>query len=233
MTGCSRKRHILFFLITVLHFFPITASAAALVLLDPGHGGKDLGGEVTGSLHEKDLTLEIAQDIENALKNNKNIRILLTRSEDRDVSLATRLQITEKEKPDLLISLHVNAGFDRKASGFEVYYPGFGGLAEPSGDGKAIAKDMVKNKVLNESNRFGHIVLKRLDPVFPRGNRNLRDAPMAIFKNPSTPAVLVEIGFATNPEDRKRLQDKNNPGMIAHALTSAIQEFFDGPGGKK
>jgi len=232
MTGRASKPYIRLFLITVLLFFPINA-AAALVLLDPGHGGNDSGVRISGTLLEKDFTLEIARGIEKALERDKNIRVLLTRPEDRDRSLSARLQIAEKEKPDLLISLHVNAGFDRKASGFEVYYLGFGGLAEPSGDGGSIARDMLKNEALNESNRFGRIVLKHLDPIFPRGNRNLRDAPMVIFRNPSTPAVLLEIGFATNLEDRKRLQDRNDPGTIAEAVASAIKEFFDKSGGKK
>lgn len=232
MTGRTIKPYIRFFLITFFLFLPVTASAASLVLLDPGHGGDDLGVTIAGSLHEKDLTLEIAKNIEKALKNNKSIRTRLTRSDDGKLSLRDRLEIAEKEKPDLLISLHVNAGFDRKASGFEVYYLGFGGSAEPSGEGTSIARDMVTNRALNESNRFGRIVLKHLDPLFPRGNRNLREAPMFILENASTPAVLVETGFATHPEDRKRLQDKNDPEAIAAAITAAIKEFFGEPGGK-
>lgn len=211
---------------------PAGASAAAVVLLDPGHGGKDPGIRISGSLSEADVTLEIAKSIEKKLNGGKNLKIVLTRSGNDDVSISARLQAVEREKPDLFVSLHVNAGFDRKASGFEVYYLGFGGSTDASADGGAIARDMVKNKVLNESNRFGRIVLKHLDPLFPRGNRNLRDAPMAVFQSPSTPSVLIEMGFATNPEDRKRLENRDGPKAVAAAIASAIEEFVADPGEK-
>lgn len=217
----------------VVLFLSLPAGAsAAVVLLDPGHGGKDPGVRISGNLSEADLTLEIAKSIEKKLNGAKNLKVVLTRSGNDDVSISTRLQAVEREKPDLFVSLHVNAGFERKASGFEVYYLGFGGSTDTSADGGAIARDMVKNKVLNESNRFGRIVLKHLDPLFPRGNRNLRDAPMAVFQSPSTPSVLIEMGFATNPEDRKRLENPNGPEAIAGAIASAIEEFVAGPGEK-
>lgn len=236
MTYRFGKPHGLLLITAVLILFlslPLgAASAAAVVLLDPGHGGKDPGVKISGSLSEAAFTLEIAKNVETRLKGGKNVKVVLTRSGNDDLSLAARLQAMEREKPDLFVSLHVNAGFDRKASGFEVYYLGFGTTPEAPADGGAIARDMVKNKVLNESNRFGRIVLKHLDPLFPRGNRNLRDAPMVVFQNPSTPAVLIEMGFATNQEDRKRLQDPNVPKAIAEALASAIEEFARAPGGK-
>jgi N-acetylmuramoyl-L-alanine amidase len=230
----TEKPHHLLLLTAVLLLLlslPVFASAA-VILLDPGHGGKDAGIRISGSLSEAAFTLEIAKDVQARLKGGKNVKVVLTRSGDDDLSLAARLQTVDREKPDLFISLHVNAGFERKASGFEVYYLGFDGSTEASADGGAIARDMVKNKVLNESNRFGRIVLKHLDPLFPRGNRNLRDAPMVVFQNPSTPAVLIELGFATNQEDRKRLLDQESPKAIADAIASAIEEFVAAPGGK-
>lgn len=235
MTYRFGKPHGLLLFSAVLLLFlslPLGSASAAVVLLDPGHGGKDPGVKISGSLSEAAFTLEIAKNVEKRLKGGKNLKVVLTRSGDDDLSLDARLKAMEREKPDLFVSLHVNAGFDRKASGFEVYYLGFGGTPEAPADGGAIARDMVKNKVLNESNRFGRIVLKHLDPQFPRGNRNLRDAPMVVFQNPSTPAVLIEMGFTTNQEDRKRLQDPNFPKAIAEAIASAIEEFAGAPGGK-
>jgi len=226
------KSYIGLFIVIIL-LFPAVSTAASLVIIDPGHGGNDRGVPIAGSLHEKDLTLDIAKNIGKAFKNDKNIHVLLTRSDDRDISLPERLNVSGKKKPDLFISLHVNAGFDRKASGFEVHYRGFGGSAEVSGGGKAIARDMVTNRALNESNRFGRIVLKHLDPLFPRGNRNLRETAMFLFEDPSIPAVLVETGFATHPEDRKRLEDQGTPQAIASAISAAVREFFHESGAGK
>lgn len=226
------KSYIGLFIVIIL-LFPAVSTAASLVIIDPGHGGNDRGVPIAGSLHEKDLTLDIAKNIGKAFKNDKNIHVLLTRSDDRDISLPERLNVSGKKKPDIFISLHVNAGFDRKASGFEVHYRGFGGSAEVSGGGKAIARDMVTSRALNESNRFGRIVLKHLDPLFPRGNRNLRETAMFLFEDPSIPAVLVETGFATHPEDRKRLEDQGTPQAIASAISAAVREFFHESGAGK
>ena len=135
-----------------------------------------------------------------------------------------------KAQADLFISLHVNAGFDKEASGYELYFPGFGGQeaarGASRGESAAIVRDMVRTKHLNEGVRFAQILQKRLDPVFPRMDRGLREAPVPVLQNLSIPAVVLEIGFSTNPGDRKKLQEESVQAAVAKAIAESIREFF-------
>jgi N-acetylmuramoyl-L-alanine amidase len=85
---------------------------------------------------------------------------------------------------------------------------------------------MVRTKHLNESVRFAQILQKRLDPVFPRMDRGLRDAPVLILQNLSIPAVDLEMGFSTNPNDRKKLQDESIQAAVAKAVAESVRDFF-------
>ena len=109
------------------------------------------------------------------------------------VALADRVGAAIKANADLFISLHVNAGFEKDSAGYELYFPGFARTGRskgvPKGESAAIVRDMVRTKHLNESVRFAQILQKRLDPVFPRMDRGLRDAPVLILQNLNIPAV--------------------------------------------
>jgi N-acetylmuramoyl-L-alanine amidase len=74
--------------------------------------------------------------------------------------------------------------------------------------------------------RFAQILQKNLDPVFPRQARGLRSAPVPILKNFTIPAVILETGFATNPNDRRKLQDESVQASVAKAIADSVREFF-------
>ncbi len=201
-----------------------------VVVIDPAHGGKDEGVQLSRSVSEKDITLAIATLIKRNLEDSKNIVVRFTRMGDTDVALADRVSATIKANADLFISLHVNAGFEKDAAGYELYFPGFKGQegvkGAAKGDSAAIVRDMVRTKNLNESVRFAQILQKQLDPVFPRMDRGLRDAPLLILQNLSIPAVDLEIGFATNPGDRKKMQEESIQAAVAKAVAGSVREFF-------
>ena len=85
---------------------------------------------------------------------------------------------------------------------------------------------MVKTKYLNESVRFAQIVEKNLEKVFRRKDRGLRSAPILVLDGLTIPAVVLEIGFATNIKDRKKLMDEATQKSIAGALAKSIRDFF-------
>jgi len=201
-----------------------------VAVLDPAHGGRDEGVQLARKVAEKDVTLAIATLVKRNLEDATGLTVRFTRTGDTDVATADRVSAAIKAQADLFISLHVNAGFDKEAAGYELYFPGFGGQetarGASRGESAAIVRDMVRTKHLNEGVRFAQILQKRLDPVFPRMDRGLREAPIPVLQNLSIPAVVLEIGFSTNPGDRKKLQEESVQAAVAKAIAESIREFF-------
>jgi N-acetylmuramoyl-L-alanine amidase len=121
----------------------------------------------------------------------------------------------------------VNAGFSKNSSGYEIYFPGFKPPSGKKNNSDEIVKDMVRTQYLNESVRFSRLLQKNLEKVFPRKGRGLRDAPIPI-QDLSVPGVVIEMGFATNPKDRKALADAKVQAEIAEAVAESAREFFRG-----
>jgi N-acetylmuramoyl-L-alanine amidase len=206
------------------------ATGKYVVVIDPAHGGKDGGVSLTRSVSEKDITLAVATLIKRNLEDSKTLTVKFTRMGDTDVALADRVGAAIKANADLFISLHVNAGFEKESAGYELYFPGFkgqeGSKGVPKGESAAIVRDMVRTKHLNESVRFAQILERRLDPVFPRMDRGVRDAPLLVLQNLNIPAIILEIGFSTSPNDRKKLQDESIQAAVAKAVADGVREFF-------
>lgn len=201
-----------------------------VLVIDPAHGGKDDGVQLARKVVEKDITLAVAALVKRNLEDAKNMTVRFTRMGDADVAMTDRVGAAIKAQADLFVSIHVNAGFEKEASGYELYFPGFRGQETAKGASKgesaAIVRDMVRTKHLNEGVRFAQILQKKLDPVFPRQDRGLRDAPVLILQNLTIPAVVLEIGFATNPNDRKKLQEESIQAAVAKAIADSVREFF-------
>ncbi len=203
--------------------FARTPAGQNVIVLDPGHGGNDKGVKISGDLYEKDLTLAIAEFMKGDLENSGYI-IKLTRSSG-DATVAERIKIAADPQTDIFLSVHVNAGFGKTASGFELYFPGFQGSGNTKNDSGEIVKDMVKTRNLNECVRLSRLIISNMEKLFPRKDRELRGAPVR-YQSITAPALIVEIGFATNPEERKMLASKDMPKKIAAALASGIREFL-------
>jgi N-acetylmuramoyl-L-alanine amidase len=196
-----------------------------VILIDPAHGGKEQGLKLTNSISEKDITLTVALSIKQALAGENNLEVVLTRDSDKTVDMEDRKESIKKIKPDLLLSLHVNGGFSKDASGFEIYYPEFG---EEAVKEKKAAKDnasQLKNKCQNDSLRMAKIIQGNMNALFPRKGRGLRKADLPIIEGLFVPAVSVEMGFATNPEDKNKLLSVNTQTEIAKVLAKSIKSF--------
>lgn len=199
---------------------------AKVVVVDPAHGGGDPGVKLSDELAEKDVTLAIAKLVQKDLASAPRLKVRLTRAEDRNLSAADRIKFAREAKADFLLSLHINAGFGRTASGYEFYFPGFSSAATGTNTSADILKDMAKNKHLNDSVRFAQILQKNLESVFPRKSRWLREAPVPVLEGLGVPAVVLELGFATNTEDRKRISSEETWKAIARALARSFKESF-------
>jgi len=199
---------------------------AHVVIIDPAHGGDDSGVKVSDKEYEKDITLAIALSLKKELEKIGNIRVQLTRSSDKLVPFSDRRKIAASARGELFVSIHVNAGFGKTSSGYEVYFPGVRDAQAEQSNSKEILKDMARNKSLNDSIRLAQLIQKNMDGVFPRKSRGIRDASVPVHEGLSIPAVLVEIGFATNPEDRKKMTDGSTQNSVARALYQSIKDFY-------
>ena len=177
-------------------------------------------------VREKDLNLNLALLIRQEAQKGANFDVLLTRSTDRTMTVSERIKAIGISNPDCLLVLHVNAGFGKKAAGYEVYFPGFRQTVVGGGDTTAILKDMEKNSYLNDSVRLAQKIQAGIETVFPRKGRGLRDAPSALLDALTLPGIIVEVGFATETEDRKKLTDEETQKAVARALVLGIREYF-------
>lgn len=226
-------KRIAFLTFLLLFFIPSSLLMAQsgqqkrLIIIDAAHGGADGGVIITDKIREKEMTLTLSQLLQKELAKTPGIQVRMTRTSEKTVSLAERLKIVNAAPAEaLFISLHVNAGFGKNASGYEIYFPGFKAVPEDKGDSKAILKDMVKNKNLNDSVRFAQTIQRNMENVFPRKGRGLREAPIPILKDLTLTAVILELGFATNTEDRKKMMNEKTQQAIAQALGKSINDFF-------
>jgi N-acetylmuramoyl-L-alanine amidase len=221
--------------LTLVVFFLIPSLLAAaepgqkkrIVIIDAAHGGADGGVIVTDKVREKDVVLAIALLLQKELAKMPGIQVQMTRTSDKTVSTAERRKMTDAAPAEaLFIGLHVNAGFGKNATGYEIYFPGFKTTPQEKGGSKAIVKDMVMNKSLNDSVRFAQIIQKNMDPVFPRKGRGLRDAPIPVLNDLTVTAIILELGFATNVDDRKKVMDAAAQQAIAQALAKSVRDYF-------
>lgn len=198
-----------------------------LIVIDPAHGGDDPGVKANEKITEKDVTLAVARALQKELASDGSWEVVLTRDSDKTVTIEERKKIVAKTRPSLLISLHVNAGYGKKASGFEIYYPGFKEQTDQKKPSKSGSKDrMTVNKHINDSIRLGQILQKRLDSIFPRKGRGVREGNAPILEDISAPSVVVEIGFATNQEERKTLLSVEGQTEIAKTLAKGIKSYY-------
>ena len=199
-------------------------TAKKAVVIDPGHGGSDNGVRAADKTYEKDYNLRLALALQRELLQSGFSRVVLTRIGDVDLTLKERIRIIKNSDPLVVIGLHTNAGFGGKARGYELYFPGFGNVKETRNEPSAIISDMTKNKHLNDSVRLSQQIQKHLGAVFPRENRGLREAPLPLLAGLNVPAVIIEIGFLTNKENRQKLVDESGRQEIARAIAKGVKE---------
>ncbi len=175
------------------------SNAPFVVVVDAGHGGKDVG-----PLNEKEVNFQIAQQVK-ALNSTGNIEIVLVRENDKFLSLKDRLAFIQSQNADFLLSLHSNTSEDLSASGAEAYYaPG--------------------NDFHRESLQYSKIIVsKQVEQVTERGE--VKSANFKILKESPVPGVLLEMGYLSNKVDAAKLRDPEHQKLIAKAILEGLQEI--------
>lgn len=225
-----------------------TATSTLRVVIDPGHGGDDLGGEGPGGLIEKDIVLDIAKRLELKLT-SLGIAARRTRSADEFVPLAQRTEIANSWGADLFLSLHTNASEKGDLSGFQVFYLDAEGDAsakllaerensstqfEGQSDGQDVAfmlSELIQNAKLSESRRFAEILAAALVPLAPKNKgkklpRAVAKAPFYVLVGAHMPCALAELLYIDNPQDAALLAQASYREAIAKTLAEAVQRYW-------
>ncbi len=217
-----------------------------VIILDPGHGGKDPGAIGKYGTQEKDLVLSIGLRLK-ALLEKSGFKVYMTRSGDRFIPLQDRPRFANKKNGDLFISLHINsAPFNTRASGIETFYlssrysdPDAKKVAKrentSSFTGKPLTEDELIKLILSDlllsvniedSSKFAGLVEKQLTRYVNLPVRGVKTAPFIVLKGLKMPAVLVELGFISNPKEEKLLKTREFQLKLAKGITSAVKLFF-------
>jgi N-acetylmuramoyl-L-alanine amidase len=182
---------------------PRNQAGQVVVVVDPGHGGRDPGAIGIGGIHEADIVLPLGVQVA-ALLQEQGVTAVLTRSDDREVDLEPRVQIAERADADLFVSIHANAiSLSRPdVNGIETYYYSDAGL------------------------RFGQVIHSSMLQVPGVQDRGMRRARFYVIRNTSMPAVLLEVGFVTGAQDARLLADPEFRSQMAAAITQGILQYI-------
>jgi N-acetylmuramoyl-L-alanine amidase len=223
-------------------------SPVRTIVIDPGHGGHDVGATGPRGTYEKDVNLRLALALAKRLRREGRYRVLLTREDDRFLPLQARSAFANEHKGDLFVSIHCNAALSAKSNGFEVYF-----LSEKASDETAASvarrenavveledladkaafklKDLLgslaKAEHLNESSEIAALMDKAVSRRLDIANRGVRQAGFYVLRGAAMPAVLVESAFITHPKEEARLRTDKFAADLAEALHAAIRLYED------
>jgi N-acetylmuramoyl-L-alanine amidase len=216
-----------------------------VIVIDAGHGGHDPGA-LGGRSHEKDVTLAAARTLKARLERTGRFKVVLTRDSDVYIPLESRVKIARTANADLFISLHADSGGDPKVRGATVYTlsdhgvdrathsvfnGGFINVQLPGRDlsVKQILLDLTQRTTRNRSGAFAETLLEHISAEAPLLRRSHRDAGYMVLLAPDVPAVLLEMGFITNPDDETALNDSDRREKMMGSVADAIEGYFADP----
>ena len=256
-----RNKTIILFSVFLLQFFSLKIAAIkstdkddshiSVVVIDPGHGGKDAGASV-GNVHEKDIVLDLSLRLGQMIKNKfPETKVIYTRSTDVFIPLHERARIANKNKADLFISIHVNGaeskspfgtetfvlGEDRQNDNFELVkkenavilleddyttrYEGF----DPNSPESNIMFLAVQSEYLEQSIMLASAIQDQFRKNAKRYDRSVKQAGFLVLRQVTMPGVLVEVGFVTHPEERKYLASEDGKKELSESIFNAFEIY--------
>ena len=241
----------IYILLALLFCLPMMAEKQYTVVLDPGHGGQDPGA-VGKFSYEKDLNLKLALKVGELLgEQYPEIKVVYTRSTDVFVPLQTRADIANKNNADLFISIHANSSDKKEPRGVETFilgtdkmeknldvamrenavmklesnyqttYQGF----DPNSIDSYIMFELMQNSHMEQSLLFAEQVQKRFVGHLNREDRGVRQAAFWVLLKTACPSILFEMGFISNPEEEKYLNQDASTAQMANALVNAFAAY--------
>ncbi len=216
------------------------------IIIDPGHGGRDYGapGYYKG-VHEKDIVLKIAKKLAAKIRKELNYEVILTREDDRFLTLEERTRFANNRDADLFISLHANSSRNKKAYGLETYFLNLATdddaimvAARENATSKKnisdlqdILTDIMQNSKIHESKQLARNIQnsmcgsmkKKYDKI---KNKGVKQAPFYVLIGANMPSVLIESAFISNPRECKRLTNSNYQDRLCSSIVDGIKKYI-------
>jgi N-acetylmuramoyl-L-alanine amidase len=226
---------------------PPRAEPLRLIVLDPGHGGHDPGAIGPSGLQEKEVVLDVCKRLARLLEDGLGVTVSLTRTGDYFIPLRERTSFANARRADLFVSIHANAHRMSVSEGVETYF-----LSSEATDNEArqvaaleneavklegsnsktntdilktILWDLAQSEFQEESSRLAETVLDSMTRVLKIANRGVKQAGFYVLGGAAMPAILVEIGFLTNPREERKLKDPHFREQAARAIYAGLVEY--------
>lgn len=226
---------------------PITKSRKIRVVLDAGHGGKDLGAIGVFGLREKTLSLKIAIQVKSRLEkifreSKLPHEVILTRGRDTYLTLGDRVRLANDQGADLFVSIHGNHSDFSYVKGFEVYF-----LSASASDARAknlatienaetidegvrsdvlsILSDVQATYHVASSSRFAEMMFRAMSRKLHANGRGVRQAPFTVLAGTRMPSLLLEVGFLSSPQESKLLTSAPYLKRLVDAISFGIMQF--------
>jgi N-acetylmuramoyl-L-alanine amidase len=218
-----------------------------VIVLDAGHGGHDSGAVGASGLMEKDLVLDVTKRVARLAESELGVKVLLSRDGDHFITLRDRTSYANRERADLFVSIHANAHPMSVSEGVETYFLSSEAtdsaarqaaltensvvqLEKPVGRGKpdfvrAILWDLAQSEFQLESSRLAEVVQDSMTRSLRIPNRGVKQAGFYVLGGAAMPAILIEIGFVTNPREERRLREPKYRDEIARAILAGLAEY--------
>jgi N-acetylmuramoyl-L-alanine amidase len=214
-------------------------------VIDAGHGGDEHGAKGPDGTLEKDVTLSVARRLKASLEARLGVRVILTRDRDEAVGLDERAAVANNNKADLFLSLHANASVRPSTAGAEVFslsledygdealrvaqqegaeLPVFGGGSRSI---EVILWEMAQARYIDQSAALAQTIESSLRERVPMSPRAIQQAPFRVLVGANMPAVLVEMGFISNPDQARQLASDAFQNTLVQAFVEGIVAFRD------
>ena len=222
-----------------------------VVVLDPGHGGKDPGAIGPRRMAEKNVVLAMAYKLKQKIDKQPGMHAVLTRKGDYYVGLRERLNIARRYNADIFISIHADAYINAHSNGASVFalsqtgatseaarwlaekenYSELGGvnlshLNDRNGVIRTVLLDLSQTATISASVQMGTEMLHHLDKVTNLHNNVVEQARFVVLKSPDIPSVLVETGFISNPREEKNLSNPGYQERVTGAIFAGVTRYF-------
>ena len=232
-----------------IHLSAPEHSRKIVVVIDPGHGGKDPGATGRDGTHEKDIVLSVSKTLKYDIDHQNGFKAYLTRTGDYYLTLRQRLAVARRYKPDLFIAIHADAYRDHDAHGASVFALSSRGatseaahwlarkenqselmggvdLTDKTNLLRSVLINLSQTATIRASLRIGERIIHALGNVGRLHHRRVEQAAFVVLKSPDIPSLLVETGFISNRKEERKLRSLAYQEGIASALMQGIRSYF-------
>ena len=227
---------------------PAAAADQRTIVIDPGHGGLDVGAKGKFGSLEKDIALSVSKKLKALIEQNQGYRVVLTRDKDVNPSQVDRAAIANNNDALVFLSIHVNASFRKKAQGSETFFMSLNATDEEArrlayqenremaldkniagsdkDEIKMILWDMAQSAYVRQSSQLAELIQAQLNSLLGTENRGIKQANFAVLRGVACPAVLVEAAFISNPEEEQKLVEESFQDNVAQAVYTGLMRFL-------